>query len=298
MENITKEFTYNLPDDQYLQTAKDKKTGTLTYNGPAKKFVVVDKGTNKLTNAVIDEVQFETYNTGNNETYAVEVDCDKDTLICAMVNNGTNSDEVPNLTEDVPGSDIPYVRDNPSLPDHTYEVKEVEYDISTNSFIKPFPWKKPYITWLDKISARDVSLKNADRRLSEDLPESVYTAVAEYKQYLRDFPVTFGAAWDITIGSSGTGYVVGDRVLISDPVYKNNTAGSDILITVTEVDNTGAVTAFSKSNAYAYEYHPEAGTYNNVFYTASASGTGAIFNMSKVKTVSPWKITPKENPLS
>lgn len=298
MENITKEFTYNVADDQYLQTNKDKKTGTLTYNGPAKKFVIVRKDTNKLTNGIIDEVQFETYNSINTEFYAVEVNCDTDTLICAMVANGTNSDEVPNLTEVVPGCDTPYVRDNPSLPDHTYEVTEVEYDISSSSFIKPFPWKKPFVTWQDRIASRNNSLKNADRRLSEDLPESIYTAVADYKQYLRDFPVTFGAAWDITIATGGTGYVIGDRFLISDPVYKNNTAGADILITVTEVDNSGAITTFSKSNAYAYEYHPEAGTYNNVFNTASASGTGVTFNMSKVKTVSPWKITPKENPLS
>lgn len=297
MENITKEFTYNLADDQYAQTNDNLNTGTLVYNGPSRKFFVVDAETNKLTGATISEIEFQTFNSSNTEVYAVEVNCDSETLICALEPGSINPDDVPNLTEDVPGSNIPYVRDNPALPDHTYEMHEITYDRANRSFIKPFPWKQPYVTWEMKIAIRNVNLFAADRTLTDDLPESLYAQVAEYKQYLRDFTVTFGASWNIVIGNAGTGYSVGDRFLISDPVYKNGHSVSDILLTVSEVGDNGEITSIAKSNTNAYEYHTHAGSYDNVFYTASASGTGAVFNMSKVKTVEPWKITFEEHPL-
>lgn len=297
MENISKEFTYNLADDIYHQTNDLKKTATLTYNGPAKKYVVVDSSTNKLTGATITQEQYETFNETNDEMYAVEVDCDKDTLICSILNVAINPEDVPNISEAVPGSNIPYVRDEPVLPDHTYEATEITYNKGSQSFDKPFPWKKPYITWEDKIQARNVMLTNYDRRLSEDLPTDLYNTVANYKQYLRDFPVTFGAAWNLTFTDAGAGYSVGDRLLISDPAYKNGTPAADILVTVTAVDANGAITGFEKTASYPYDYHPAAGTYNNVFYTSNSSGTGAVIQLSKVKTVDPWKITPEEPPL-
>jgi len=300
MENITKEFTYSLADDQYSQTNNDQKTATLEYTGPAKKYITVDAESNKLIKtASISEDSYETYNDTNTDTYAIEVDCDKDTLICALYDGAINADNLSEIAEEIPGCDVDYVRSNPSLPDHTYEVSEIVYDRSNNSFVKPLPWKAPHMTWLDLMTWRNVQLKNGDRVLSDDLPDALYAEVSDYKQYLRDFPVTFGASWDIQISEAGTGYTVGDQLLICDPAYKKNSpAASDILLTVTSTNETGGITGINKSSAYAYEYHTDAGTYNSVFYTSSATGTGATFNMSKVKTVGPWKITPKENPIA
>lgn len=298
MQNISKEFTYNVADDQYYQTSELKKTATVTYVGPEKQYVVVNSSTNKLTGRTITQEMFETYNDTTEDFYAVEVDCTTNPLICSLVDKGINEDLYPNISEDVPGCDVPYVRDNPVMPDHTYESTEIEYDAARKTFIKPFPWKKPYVTWQDQLGRRNLRLASADRHLSEDLPSGLYNSMLEYKQYLRDFPATFGATFSIEIASAGTDYSIGDRFLINDPVYKNNQSVNDILVTVVAVDDAGGVTDITKTNTAAYSYHPEAGTYNNVFFVTSSNGTGVTFNLSKVKTVDPWKITPKESPIN
>lgn len=298
MTNITKEFQYNIADDIYSQTNELIQTATATYNGPAKKYAVVDAQSNKLTSATITEEQFETFNDNNEDFYAVEIDCNgSDTVICAMLDGGINPIGLPEVSEDIPGSDDAFVRTEPVLPSDTYELKEIQYDRSSNAFVRPLPWKAPEQTWQNLIGFRNVTLSAADRTLSEDMPESLYNKVAEYKQYLRDLPVTFGGHWNVIIASAGTGYTVGDRILVTDPSYKNGQSVGDILLTVSSVDDNGGITAVDKSNAAAYEYHKEAGTYNNVFTVQSATGTGATFNLSKVATVPAFKIVVKTHPL-
>lgn len=298
MQNISKEFTYNIADDQYYQTDELKKTATVTYVGPEKQYVVVNSSTNKLTGSIITQEMFETYNDTNTEFYAVEVDCNSNPLICSLVDKGIDEDLYPNISEEIPGCDIPYVRDNPVMPDHTYERTEIEYDRSGQTFITPFPWKKPFVNWKDKLSWRNIQLAASDKHLSEDLPTNLYNSMLEYRQYLRDFPATFGATFSITIATAGSGYSIGDRFLINDPSYKNGQPAADILVTVVSVNDTGGVTSITKTDTSAYSYHPNAGTYNNVFYVTSSTGTGVSFNMSKVKTIDPWKITPKESPIN
>lgn len=297
MTNITKEFTYNIADDIYSQTNELIQTATATYNGPAKKYAVVDADTNKLTSATITEEQFENFNDVNTKVYAIELDCNgPDSVICAMLDGGINPIGLPTVSETVPGCDEPFVTTDPVLPSDTYELKEIQYDRSSNTFVRPLPWKASEQTWQKLINYRNVTLTSADRTLSEDMPTNLYNKVVDYKQYLRDIPAIFGGAWNIVLGTAGAGYTVNDRILISDPVYKNGQSVPDILVTVDAVDETGAITKFSKSNALAYEYHTAAGTYNNVYYTSSATGSGATINMSKVATVPPHKIHIKSHP--
>lgn len=301
MEKITKEFTYDTTDDQYSQTNVNLETGTLTYHGDAVKYVVVDRETNKLSGGSIPENAWMDgeYNDTCETDYAVRVDCNEETLICALIATGGNYDidSIDTVSEQVPGSAMPYVRNSPMLPDHVYEVKEIEYNPTTNSFVKPFPWKAPISTWEDLILDRNNRLKNADRSLSEDLPESLYDLIAKYKKYLRNLPKIGGAAWRFELTNIGTGYSVGDQILISDPVFKNGTAAPDIVLTITAVDDNGGITDFSHSNAHCYTYHPEAATYSNVFNIQQSSGTGATITMSKIKTVNPWKINILRNPI-
>jgi len=300
MQNISKEFTYNIADDQYYQTAELKKTGTVTYQGPAKQYLIIDSSTNKLTGSIIDEQQYETFNDTNDEMYAIEVDCNTNPLICSLIDKGINEDLYPNISEDIPGCETPYVRDDPAMPDHTYEVTGIVYNKQSQTFQKPFPWKQPYVTWQDRIHTRNISLAAYDHKLSEDLPAELYNTVVAYKQYLRDFPVTFGAAWNAIVTQGGTNFVIGDRILINDPCYKNGTSANDIILKVETVDaDTGAILTVSRqSTVHAYSYHPAAGTYTDVYHTTnSAAGTGAEFTLTKVKTVDPWKITPQEPPL-
>ena len=301
MTNISKEFTYNTTDDQYSQTNHNANVATLTYTGAAVKYLVINSSTNKLTGKIIPESQWDNgeFNNQDDGEYAVRVDCNKDTLICALIPADGNFelDKLATVSEDIPGSALPYVRNDPILPDHTYEVTEIQYNPSTEQFVKPFPWKAPIETWPEFITLRNKMLHNADHRLSEDLPESVYNKVAKYKKYLRDLPVTAGAAWNITLTATGTGYSVNDGLLISDPVFKNNTSAPDILLTVTAVDDNGAITGFTTSSKHCYNYHTSAASYTNVFFTTNSAGTGAVINMSKIATVAPHKITLIRNPI-
>lgn len=303
MENISKEFTYPVTDDQYSMTNEEGKTGTLTYNGPAKKYVVIDRDTNRMTGRCITESEWEAgfNDDDDSDVYAVEVNCDENTLICAMLQSGgsgINPETVPEIIEEIPGYPLAYTRNDPMLPDHVYEVEEIEYDPGAGVFVKPFPWKKPIDTWEDMLRRRNNLLANADKNLSEDLPTSIYNKVAKYKQWLRDLPEAFGVGWTVTIDAGGTGYVIGDRLLITDPRYKNGSNAPDILVTITEVNETGGITKFTRTTAYAHEYHPNAGSYENVFYSQnSANGTGAVLSMSKVKLVQPWKINILRNPV-
>ena len=298
MTDITKQFTYALADEIYSQTLGDAaNTGTLTYTGPAKKFAIVDATTNKLTTASITEQQFETYNDTNTESYAIEINCDSDTLVCSLLEKDDfDIDSLPTSTEIVANSD-PFITYDPVLPENTYEVSEIQYDRSNQSFVEPLPLKAPPTDWQLLLSLRSNMLNAADRTASDDLPTALLNKVIAHKQYLRDFPVTMGASWEITVATAGTGYVVGDRMLISDTVYKNSTPADDIMVTVSAVHaDTGAITGITKGNATAYNYHPAAGTYNTVFNTPSASGSGATFNMSKIALVPAVKVIPAEHP--
>ena len=299
MNNINVTFTYDLPDDQYYQTNDLKKVATNVYSGPEKVYVVVDASTNKLTGAQITEVQHQYYNETNTRTYSVEVDCNEETLICSFFNGSVDPDR-EQVFEEIPHS-IPYARPEPPLPDHTYEILEVEYNQITKQFKKPTVWKKPFVVWEEtpdhagKIHWRNRQLAATDRQMSEDLPEGLYNQMVEYRQYLRDFTVTYGVSWLVTLVSGGTGFAVGDKLAITDSRCKAGQSVADIMITVTAVNN-GAITEFTTSSTRALQIK-DAAIFTNVYYTTNGAGLNANFTVSKVKTYDPWKITPIPSPL-
>jgi hypothetical protein len=297
MNNINITFTYDLADDQYYQTNDLKKVATNVYHGPEKVYVVVDASTNKLTGAQITSTQHEYYNKANTTTYSVEVDCNEDTLICSFFNGSVDPAKEESF-EDIPYS-IPYCRPEPPLPDHTYDVLEVEYNPVTSSFKKPTVWKKPYVTWDDigtaKLGWRNNALAASDRQLSEDLPEALYNKMIEYRQYLRDFPIIYGASWTVTLVSGGTGFSVGDKLAVTDSRVKGGQLVNDLMITVTAVNN-GAITEFTVSSNRALQFK-DAISFTDVYYTTNGAGLNANFTLSKTKTIDPWKITPMDSPL-
>jgi hypothetical protein len=299
MNNITVTFTYDLPDDQYYQTNDLKKVGTNVYNGPEKVYVLVDSSTSKLTGGQISQTQHEYYNKVNTNDYSVEVDCHEDTLICSFFNGSVDPDR-QQISEDILLS-MPYVRPEPPLPDHTYEIREVEYNQVTGKFKKPTVWKQPFVVWeksdikSSKLHWRNIQLAATDRQMSEDLPESLYNRMIEYRQYLRDFPLTYGVSWTITMISGGTGFAVGDRLAITDSRLKNDQNVDDVIVTVTAVNN-GAITEFTTSSNRALQFNDPV-TFTNVYHTTNGAGLNANFTVSKVKTIDPWKITPMPSPL-
>lgn len=294
MNEITVTFTYDLPDDQYYETRTLNKTATLTYTGPAKKYVIVDKETNCPTGASISEEVHQTYNDTNDEFFSVEVDCATNPELCSLIGHYTISGQTE-ISEEIPDCD-PYVRMDPPDPFHTFSWREIEYNPVADTWHKPFPWRKPFQTWEFNLAQRNIALSASDKRLSEDLPEVLYNKMIEYKNWLRDIPETFGLNWIINLTSMGTGFSVGNRISISDPVYKLGQSIPDIILTITEVDQNGGIIKFNSTNCRAL-HQTSAITYENLYHTTDGNGTGAVIQLTKTKLLDPWKIKFKDCPL-
>lgn len=297
MENIRVEFTYDIADDQYYQTNDLKETATAVYIGPAKQYWQFDANTNMWTGQEISAEQHETYNERLDDGfYSVEIDCAKNPLLCSLSSDAyIDRSNWPTSTEIIPNG-APYVRDNPTSPGHTYNNDDISYNRQTNTFSN-LTWKTTSIDWDFQIKLRDNALKNSDRLISEDLSESLYTAMIEYRQYLRDFTKTFGASWIVTLVNGGTGFTVGDKLAISDSRLKAGQAVDDIMVTVTSVDSNGTIDGFSVSSTRS-THVVDAKSYTEVYYTTNGAGLSASLTVSKNRLIDPWKLEVKQSPLA
>ena len=69
---------------------------------------------------------------------------------------------------------------------------ECEYDLVAKAWKKPFPWKKPHMTWDELRAARVGLLGHTDEVLATKLLSDADKAeLQEYRQKLRDLPATF-----------------------------------------------------------------------------------------------------------
>ena len=190
ISEIIKDIDYDLPDDIYHQTNELGKRAYVKYKGPSKIHVWINSITNKIQ-GIETAPQGEMLFNGEmplpqGDHYLVEVDAEEDmtqAIVCAMF-GGVDPLSIPDVEETVPGQTSTYVRDKYPIPDHTYERDEIEYSPTSDSFITPFPWRKPIMTWTEKLKGRDRALANSDRLNSEDLPSGAKTLVENYQKYL------------------------------------------------------------------------------------------------------------------
>lgn len=304
MNIVEKTFEYPVPDERYHQTREKNKVGRVKYIGPDKTYVWVNSSTNKImhwNDMQSGKLMYEGDMPlpANLDGYLVEVDVEKDPDIASLNTMYTSvwEEAIPDVTETIPGQDYKYVHDAFPSPAHAYEMTEIQYDPVAKSWVKPLPFAKPIVTWEMRLAKRDTLLTVADKNLSDDLPTSTYNTMVAYKQHLRDITEAQGVAWTATVPTKGTGYAKDDVLLVQDPAYKNTTVIDEVKITVTAVDADGGITEFSVDNKRAL-YHPEAATYENLFFVTNGGGSGAKVTLSKVKQVDPWKGEWKDNPLA
>lgn len=296
MKKITVDLVYDTPDEVHYSEWNGK-VATLEYNGLSHLYVEVDKDTNKLTGRQFDQDYYQSFERNEEDNYVIEVDCTNNPLICELFEPSIQEDDVDHIEEQIPGNVESFVHDVPILPQDIYYISGIQYDIQKNKFVTPFPWQEPPVTWKEKLQKRNNNLSTTDKHLTEDLPEKLYNEIKEYRQFLRDMPQVYGVSWLIEIASKGSGYRTGDKISINDPRYKNNETVNEILLEVTEVDESGGIEGFKKlTNAHAL-YHLEAATYQDVFYVTNGKGSGASFSLSKNKTIDPWKVSYGDSPL-
>jgi hypothetical protein len=195
MAEITKQFTYDIPDTYLAQTNTNGDTATATYTGPERLYVFVeaDTGRNTLDQTPPDENFI--YNPTTDTTPAgerlVELDCaGADTLMCAIylphTVTLTQTNQVVALPEGYGNYEFPW----PPYPDHAYEYNLCSHDAGTNEW--SLTWKQPWQTWATLLQLRNDRLDSTDHRVAEDMPDAVKQPWIDFRQKLRDLPTTWG----------------------------------------------------------------------------------------------------------
>ena len=205
MKQITKDFTYDIADGYLEQTNTNGDTATASYTGPEKLWVFVAEATgeNKSDAMPIDENWEDNGMPAPDGETKVELDCaGEDTLICAIFLPHTVTLTLEGIERALPEGYGKYVHPWPPYPDHAYERELIKYkadtaDVSdsTDAVHKngdwELTWKQPWMTWATMTELRDGLLDMSDAKVSFDQPASVKDPWVEWRQKLREIPVTF-----------------------------------------------------------------------------------------------------------
>lgn len=204
MANITINFEYDLPDEYLHQTATKGLKAQWTYTGPAKIWIMVDNTTGQLEfssgfrpdDGTPELAAFMEIAAGQARK-AILLDAATEPLIATIFVDRRGQTEFPQKEYKLANDDtVYYSRANPTLPDHTYEVAEIFYNLVSNAWVKPFPWKKPHITMAQFEMARLSIIKGvADDIASADTPAELKVQLQAFKAEMEAIPTKF-AGWD------------------------------------------------------------------------------------------------------
>lgn len=191
-ERIEKTFVFDLPDQYLYQTNTLQKTGTWTYKGPRYLWIFADEETGKVKST------FHYTERDNGDVVPtpegqikIKVDANVNPEIASLCHNEWDYGvDLPQYVESLPDGST-YGHSDPQAPDHTYEITEILYDAETATFVKPYPWKKPHITWEEIMRWRDMNLNLSDLQYKNAINPEKKAKWAEYRQILRDLPATF-----------------------------------------------------------------------------------------------------------
>ena len=187
---IVKTFTYDIADAYLYQTNSLRRTAQWTYKGPRYLWTFVDMSTNKI----MSRFHYTERDNGADVPtppgqLKVMIDAAVHPEIASCIHNEINYRDLPQTTETLPDGST-YGHSNPIPPDHTYELTEIQYNSTTGQFVKPYPWKKPHMTWDMLKATRNAMLQGSDQKIAA----ATDTEKAEwetYRQKLRDLPRIF-----------------------------------------------------------------------------------------------------------
>ena len=207
MKQITKDFTYDIPDEYLAQTKANGDTATASYTGPAKLWVFVQEQTGKNTS---DAMQLAENWDGNPDLPApegqvkVELDCEgADTLICAIfLPHSVSVKNVTDVVTDLPEDYGKYSNPWPPTPDHAYEREMLVYKPDTADIADTagkehtggdweLTFKQPWMTWGTMTQLRNDLLAMSDGKVSFDQPDSVKQPWIDWRQKMRDLPTVW-----------------------------------------------------------------------------------------------------------
>lgn len=199
---ITKEFTYDIPDDYLGQTNDNNNTSTWTYEGPDQLYVFAYADTN-----IVDLSPSYTIAEDGDEVpeptgmYRVKVDTsiDNHMPLASIIWQDLDFDNLVFKEETMPDGSIWRCLD-PLPPHEVYDDDNITYNSETNTFT--YPWMQPHVDWDEIRSARvgllnmsDEAIKDKEEYTTEELEE-----IKIYRQKLRDLPELFDGypAWKVS----------------------------------------------------------------------------------------------------
>jgi len=205
---ISNKFSYDLPDDYLSQTSAKKLTAEWEYNGPEKLFVFIDNETGALKyfqsyiphDGTEESAQGAVIRAGLDSTAVLLTPGTDDThALVASLFMAFDTSRVagyPQKEYKIDGVTL-YERPDPTPPDHTYEAPEIKYDLEKGEFVKPFSWKKPWVTEEQHRTVRDSIIEDAKRDLdNEELSEEVRAKLPEFIKKLEETYEKF-AGWEV-----------------------------------------------------------------------------------------------------
>jgi hypothetical protein len=230
MANVSKTFTYKLPDDYTLQTNDNDSSGTYTYKGP--RYWELGLSNNNIQTATpLVEIGVTTtlaeYLVDNPDITVVDANTHP-LLVSIFHAHGDSDDTIDgNLgyrTKTGPDG-VTYSNPHPVPPWKAYEASELEWDPITNNLKQPLPWHKPWLTWTD-VNRQASSLSTmAQNRLDElnaiesptDSDTALITEWTNWKSEVDNKVSTWSAA----------GFMPHEIVFSQEPEHVENTPPSE-----------------------------------------------------------------------
>lgn len=187
---ITKTFTYDIADAYLYQTNDLKRSAEWTYEGPQYIWCFADATTKKI----LGRFHYTERDNGADIVapdgqIKILVDADKNPEIASLFHDEHVYGDLLHTVENLPDGST-YGHPDPIQPDHTYELEEIEWDEENQDFVKPYPWKKPHMTWdiLKEVRNNLLRLSDSTIRTASDEDKLAWE---EYRQALRDLTTTF-----------------------------------------------------------------------------------------------------------
>jgi len=228
------QFSYDMPDKYLYQTTNKGLVGTHNYRGPDHLWIFMDKMTNTRSSSpgpwgIEDDFVPPAH------TYKVLIDCNKDPLLCELLE--VDCDQVlidgrEQTVEELPVNDHngnPFKHYAPKVPtpDHTYELADITFNPNGHdpktglggNWVFPLPFKKPHVSWYSLKNTRHSSLMGCDHKIQDDLPSALKTKWENHRAILRDIPEIYGASFKVEVTAQGSGYKVGDKFTVDKSVF-------------------------------------------------------------------------------
>ena len=185
-------FTYDIQDDYCSGTFDLKRSAQYTYEGPDKIWIFVHNETGEIQNMNWFSQEEDGPNLEAPLGYTnVEIDCSANPLACELI--GSNQYDWDRTQQEMNSIDLPngdtYTYPKYPEPNHTYSTEDIKYNIDTGTFT--YNNFEGWRTWEEIEDLVKNKLKRVDEQLTRinDFPESLLTALTEYKNTLDTFLV-------------------------------------------------------------------------------------------------------------